>query len=106
MFSHPEGDGRFVPPALQVPQAHRSSAAFPLYSSIAAERYLTQLGLRTVRIRIDGVVGHIETDPRDLWRVVARRDEVLARLGELGLQRVTIDLETKVKDRTEPPAFS
>jgi PP-loop superfamily ATP-utilizing enzyme len=103
-FLTPREMARLVPQALHAAQ-DQSASILASVPSIAAERYLSQLGLRTVRIRIDGTVGHIEADPRDLWRVVARRDEVMARLHELGLERVTIDLETK-RSRIEPPAFS
>jgi PP-loop superfamily ATP-utilizing enzyme len=85
-----------VPTSLQRTEADDAEEAFPdILAHVQAERYLVHLGVRRARIHLDGETGRIEGDSRDLWRVVAHRDEVLARLADLGLRRVTLDLDAR-----------
>lgn len=88
-----------MPLSLQRTQADNAEEAFPLQAHVEAERFLAGLGLRRARIHVEDGVGRIEGDPRDLWRVVARRDEVLERLADLGLARVTLDLDARPPGR-------
>ena len=56
------------------------------------ERYLHELGFRTVRVRHDGHVARIEVAPEDIERLAALREPVSSRLRSLGFRYVTLDL--------------
>jgi len=56
------------------------------------ERYLHELGFRTVRVRHDGQVARIEVAPEDIERLAALREPVSSRLRSLGFRYVTLDL--------------
>jgi uncharacterized protein len=58
----------------------------------AAESYLRSLGLATVRVRVDGETARIEAPVDQLDRVLLHREDVAARLTELGYHYVTLDL--------------
>jgi uncharacterized protein len=58
----------------------------------AAEAFLRSLGLRQLRVRHHDAVARLEVEPQDMDALVARRDEIVARLKELGYQYVTLDL--------------
>ena len=59
----------------------------------AAEAALKALGFRQVRVRHHGDVARIEVEPVDLQRLLALRDEVVARVREAGYAFVALDLE-------------
>lgn len=56
------------------------------------ERYLRELGFRTIRVRHHGQVARIEVAPDEIERLVALRQLVSAHFRSLGLQYVTADL--------------
>jgi uncharacterized protein len=58
----------------------------------AAEAFLRSLGLRQLRVRHHDAVARIEVEPQDMDGLVAHRDEIVARLKELGYRYVTLDL--------------
>ena len=95
---------RVVPPQLLAPRP--PAAPLQPFAHAAAERFLANMGLRQAHLRVDGDTARIEADPRDLWRVVARRDEVVTRLVALGMRRVTVDLGQPNPDGAEMAAFS
>lgn len=92
----PRAMGAVVPALLAA-----KPAALPPATHAAAERYLAHLGLRRAHLELEGDGARIEADPRDLWRLVARRDEVLTRMVALGLRRVTVDLGRPGPDGTD-----
>lgn len=61
----------------------------------AAERHLTRLGLRVVRVRSHGELARVEVAPEDLERFVedGLRREVLRALQGAGFRYVSLDLE-------------
>jgi pyridinium-3,5-biscarboxylic acid mononucleotide sulfurtransferase len=58
----------------------------------AAEDFLHATGCRQVRVRCHGDLARIETEPSCFADLFAKRDEVLARLRELGFSHITLDL--------------
>jgi uncharacterized protein len=56
------------------------------------ERYLHELGFRTVRVRHHGSVARIEVASDEIERLVAMRASVEARLRSLGFAYATVDL--------------
>ena len=56
------------------------------------ERYLHELGFRTVRVRHHGQVARIEVAPEEIERLVALRESVSGRLRSFGFRYVTVDL--------------
>jgi uncharacterized protein len=58
----------------------------------AAEAVLKELGFVQVRVRTDGRTARIETDPEELPSIVSHRLAIVARLGSLGYDYVTVDL--------------
>ena len=56
------------------------------------ERYLHELGFRTVRVRHHGQVARIEVAPEEIERLVALRESVSCRLRSFGFRYVTVDL--------------
>lgn len=61
----------------------------------SAEQFLLDRGFRTVRVRMVGDTARIEVAPGDIPALAAPplRDEVVARLKELGFAYVTLDLQ-------------
>lgn len=59
----------------------------------AAERYLRGLGFNQLRVRHHGEIARIEVPPVDLGRLLGVRENVVARLKELGFLYVTMDLQ-------------
>ena len=59
-----------------------------------AERYLTDIGLRTVRVRVHGDIARIETDPSEFPRFLqpGTAAEVRGYLTGLGFRYVALDL--------------
>ncbi|MCA1818893.1 MAG: hypothetical protein ABR562_08135 [Thermoplasmatota archaeon] len=82
-----------------------TSLARPTPANLDAEKFLAQLGLREAHLRVQGGRGLISSDPRDLWRLLARRDEVVARLARLGVRQVSIDLGPPAAEDPEAPIF-
>lgn len=58
----------------------------------AAEAYLRSLGLREFRCRHHGGVARLEVLPGDFPHVLEHREEILARLRDLGFVWVSLDL--------------
>ena len=92
---------------LNVPTWNKPSFAclasrFPYGSTITAEGlvrvgeaelYLRELGFAQVRVRIHGDLARIEVPPAQLGHLVAQRQQVAARLHELGFAYVSVDLD-------------
>lgn len=57
------------------------------------EEYLTELGFGTVRIRLHGPVARIEILPEQFSLFLSLREEIAARLKELGFVYITLDVE-------------
>lgn len=57
------------------------------------EKYLRELGFRQFRVRHHDTVCRLEVEPQDFPRVLALREQITARLRELGYLYVTLDLE-------------
>jgi uncharacterized protein len=58
----------------------------------SAEDYLLSIGFRELRVRDHGDLARIEVPIESLQDVVARRQDIAERLGELGWRYVTLDL--------------
>jgi uncharacterized protein len=58
-----------------------------------AEDYLRRLGVRQVRVRHHGDTARIEIDPESMAILLARRQEVVAQLQELGYTYISLDLQ-------------
>ena len=58
-----------------------------------AERFLRAMGLRQFRVRHHDTLARLEVLPEDLPIVVAQREQIVARLKELGYIYVTLDLQ-------------
>jgi uncharacterized protein len=58
-----------------------------------AEDYLRRLGVRQARARHHGETARIEVDPESMAILLARRQEVVAHLQELGYTYVSLDLQ-------------
>ena len=60
-----------------------------------AEAFLREEGFRTVRVRMDGRNGRIETGPEEIGRFAdpSLRSKIAARLREIGFERISVDLE-------------
>ncbi|ADL11814.1 ATP-dependent sacrificial sulfur transferase LarE [Acetohalobium arabaticum] len=60
----------------------------------AAEEYLHQFGLKQLRVRHhDQATARIEVLPDDIEKLIEKRQEIVAKLKELGYTYVTLDLE-------------
>ena len=57
-----------------------------------AEGFLREIGLDQVRVRHHGPLARIEAEPDRFPLLVARREEITARLKALGFTYVTMDL--------------
>lgn len=57
-----------------------------------AEAYLRGLGVRQVRVRHHESVARIEVEGPDFARILERREEIAARLNEIGYTHVALDL--------------
>lgn len=58
-----------------------------------AEAFLSQLGLSQLRVRHHGSLARLEVPPGEIPLLLARREEIIARLKEIGYTYVTVDLE-------------
>ncbi len=58
----------------------------------AAESVLRGIGIRECRVRHLGALARIETAPEEMRQIILHRDQVVARLGGLGYDYVTLDL--------------
>lgn len=58
----------------------------------AAERVLKDLGLRHVRVRHEGNIARVETDPAEMGRLLEHREAVVAGIRAVGYAYVTLDL--------------
>src|SRR6185369_13316835 len=58
-----------------------------------AERFLRGLGLVQFRLRHHDTIARLEVMPEDLPIVVEQREQIVARLKELGYVHVTLDLQ-------------
>lgn len=59
----------------------------------AGEEYLKELGFPNVRIRQHGDISRIEVEKKDFPAVMDQGDEIVAKLKELGLRYITLDLQ-------------
>ncbi len=57
------------------------------------ERFLKKLGFYNVRLRAHGDTARIEVDGKDMGIALEHREEITARIRELGFDYVTLDLE-------------
>lgn len=57
------------------------------------EEYLRRLGFCNIRLRVHGEIARIETDQKDLGKLLEQRSEVITALKELGYTYITMDLE-------------
>ena len=57
------------------------------------EAVLKSYGFSTVRIRSHGEIARIEILPEDMGKLIERRQEITARLKEIGFTYLTLDLE-------------
>lgn len=58
-----------------------------------AERFLRGLGLRQFRVRHHDTIARLEVEPGDIGVILEQRDQIVARLKELGYTYVTLDLQ-------------
>lgn len=58
-----------------------------------AEAFLAQLGLSQLRVRHHGALARLEVPVEEIPLLLARRQEIIARLKEIGYTYVTVDLE-------------
>ena len=58
-----------------------------------AEETLRELGCAQVRVRHHGRLARIEVGERDMERILAHREKIIAALKDLGFVYVTLDLE-------------
>jgi uncharacterized protein len=58
-----------------------------------AETFIRGLGFYNVRLRLHGQIGRIEIDKERFAEFLDRREEVIARLKELGFIYITLDLQ-------------
>ncbi len=58
-----------------------------------AEEFLLSLGPRQVRVRHHREVARIEVEPQDMERLLRRREEIVAKLKDLGYAYIVLDLE-------------
>lgn len=59
----------------------------------AAEEFLSGKGFKQLRVRVHGKISRIEVLPEDFPRLIALREEISARLKDLGFNYVTLDLQ-------------
>lgn len=58
-----------------------------------AEAFLAQLGLSQLRVRHHGALARLEVPVEEIPLLLAKRQEIIARLKEIGYTYVTVDLE-------------
>ena len=58
-----------------------------------AENFLSSKGFNQLRVRIHGKIARIELLPADFPKLLEMRDEISARLKDLGFEYVTLDLQ-------------
>ncbi|MCI8550800.1 MAG: ATP-dependent sacrificial sulfur transferase LarE [Lachnospiraceae bacterium] len=78
--------------ATRLPYGERLDAAV-LERIAAGEDYLSGLGFSTVRIRLHGQVARIELEPEQFSLFLNLREDIAARLKELGFIYITLDAE-------------
>ena len=59
----------------------------------AAEDFLFALGFWQVRVRHHGEIARIEVQPEEFARLIDHRDEIVAKLTEVGFKYATLDLK-------------
>lgn len=57
------------------------------------EEWLRNLGFYNVRIRVHGDIARIEVDKEEMLLLLEKKEEVIAKLKELGYLYITLDLE-------------
>lgn len=78
--------------ATRLPYGERLDAKV-LRQIAAGEEYLSELGFGTVRIRLHGPVARIEILPEQFSLFLNLREDIVARLKELGFLYITLDVE-------------
>jgi uncharacterized protein len=63
----------------------------------AGERYLHELGFKTVRVRQHGQLARLEVGPEEIERLAALREQVSAYFKSMGFNYVTADLNGTVR---------
>jgi uncharacterized protein len=58
-----------------------------------AEEIVQSLGIHRVRVRLHGTIARMEVDTEEMGLVLARKEELVARLKKMGILYVTLDLE-------------
>ena len=58
-----------------------------------AEEFLLSAGFNQLRVRVHGKIARIEILPEDFPKLIKIREEISARLKELGFDYVTLDLQ-------------
>ena len=58
-----------------------------------AEEFLLNAGFKQLRVRVHGKIARIEVLPEDFSKLIRIREEISARLKELGFDYVTLDLQ-------------
>lgn len=59
----------------------------------SGESYLTELGFLNVRIRVQGTVARIEMNVNQFSSFLTLREEIVARLKDMGFAYITLDME-------------
>ena len=78
--------------ATRLPYGERLDAGI-LERIAQGEEYLTELGFETVRIRVHGPVARVELLPEQFSLFLNLREDIAARLKELGFLYITLDAE-------------
>ena len=98
---------RFLSRALNLPTADKPSMAClasripygePLTTQKlsqveSAEEFLLSAGFKQLRVRVHGKIARLEVLPEDFPKLLKMREEISARLKELGFDYVTLDLQ-------------
>ena len=58
-----------------------------------AEEYIREFGVRQIRVRMHDSMARIETLPTEFDEIMAHKDEIYARLQEMGFTYVSLDLQ-------------
>ena len=64
-----------------------------LYMIESAEEFLLETGLKQMRVRMHGTMARIEVLPAEFDVVMQNKDEIYARLQEIGFSYVSLDLQ-------------
>lgn len=57
------------------------------------EKYLSNMGLYNVRIRVHGDIARIEVDSKDMAKIMENKDDIILVVKNAGFKYVTLDLE-------------